>query len=301
MRGRRLLVLVVVTAVLVWLMRTGRTPKPLHDIHEAPHSSPDLGSAFDPARCGTIKGTVRWAGNPPTVPTISLTQVPKPPDGKTQIGNPNAPRITTDGSLAGAIVFLTCVEPKRSKPWEHPRASVEVTRSILMIRQGSAEQSCGIALAGSAVNLLSREPASSEPALHSIRGRGAAFFTQMLPVSDRPVSRELSEPGIVELSSGSGYYWLRAYLAVREHPYVAVTGADGAFRFEQVPDGQYEIHCWKANWHIDRLERDPESLGPVRLYYRPPVELRKRMTVNAGRTESIDFTLTTADFEPSGK
>jgi len=301
MRGRRLLVLVVVTAVLVWLMRTGRTPKPLHDIHEAPNSSPDLGSAFDPARCGTVKGTVRWVGSPPTVPTISLTQVPKPPDGKNQIGNPNTPRVATDGSLAGAIVFLTGVETKRSKPWDHPRARVEVTRSTLIIRQGSAEQSCGVALAGSAVNLLSREPASSEPALHSIRGRGAAFFTQMLPVSDRPVSRVLSEPGIVELSSGSGYYWLRAYLAVSEHPYVAVTGADGAFQFEQMPDGEYEIHCWKANWHIDRLERDPESLGPVRLYFRPPVERRKRVTVNAGKSESIDFTLTTTDFEPSGK
>jgi hypothetical protein len=151
------------------------------------------------------------------------------------------------------------------------------------------------------VNLLSREPASAEPALHSIRGRGASFFTQMLPVSDRPVSRVLSEPGIVELSSGSGYYWLRAYLLVSEHPYVAITGADGSFRFDQVPDGDYEVHCWKANWHIDRLERDPESLGPVRLYFRPPAEFRKRVVVKAGKTESIEFTLSGADFERSGK
>src|SRR5262249_42863526 len=104
MRARRLLGLLVVTAVLVWFMRTGRTPKALHPIQEAPRVSTDLSSAFDPARCGAIKGTVRWAGSPPKVPPISLTQVPKPPDGKTEIGNPNAPRVATDGSAAGAIV-----------------------------------------------------------------------------------------------------------------------------------------------------------------------------------------------------
>jgi len=282
-------------------MRTGRTPRPLHEIREPANRSADLATAFDPARCGTITGAVRWHGALPVVPPISLIQVPKPPDGKTEIGNPNAPRVATDGAVAGAIIYLSGVDPRRAKHWDHPAVSVEVTRSTLIVRQGSAEGRCGVALAGTAVGLVSREPGSAEPALHSIRGRGAAYFTQMVTVADRTVNRVLSEPGIVELSSGSGYFWLRAYLAVCEHPYVAVTGADGSFRFNQVPDGEYEVHCWKANWHIDRLERDPESLGPVRLYYQSPVELRQRVAAKAGKAESIEFALSATDFEAARK
>ena len=72
----------------------------------------------------------------------------------------------------------------------------------------------------------------------------------MLPDPDRPLTRQLTESGIVELSSGSGYYWLRGYLLVSDHPYATVCGPNGAFRFGQVPDGEYELACWVPNWQI---------------------------------------------------
>jgi hypothetical protein len=214
--------------------------------------------------------------------------------------NPNAPRVAA-GGLADAVVWLRPVDLKRSKPWSIPPATVEVTRARMDVKQGGRAGSIGIVRRGEAVELVSREaidPTTKRPALHSVRGRGAAFFTQMVPDPDRPVRRTLPEDGVVELSSGSAYFWLRAYLVVSDHPYVAVTGADGSFELDQVPDGEYELIAWKANWYVERLDHDPEAFGPARLEFRPPVEKRAGVRVVAGQPASASVTFAAEDFTP---
>jgi hypothetical protein len=291
MRGWRLVLFVVITAAIVWLMRTSDPPRPLHPIRPADPVASDLGSAFDSSRTGSVSGHVRWVGSRPTVDPIKLTQVPSPPGGKTEIANPNAPDISDDNGVADAVVFLSGVDTARSMPWPHSPVTVEVDRDVIAIRQGSSQGRYGVVRRGTEVEFVTREAA----ALHTIRGRGPSFFTQMIPTPDQPVRRVLAENGVVELSSGSGYFWLRGYLVVSDHPYVGITGSDGSFRFDSVPDGEYDIICWKANWQIDRLERDPEWLGPVRLYFRPPVQIRQRVAVKAGGAQTIDFALSAAD------
>lgn len=38
--------------------------------------------------------------------------------------------------------------------------------------------------------------------------------------------------------------WMQAYVAVMTHPYFAVSGSNGSFTIENVPDGTYEIEAW---------------------------------------------------------
>jgi hypothetical protein len=38
--------------------------------------------------------------------------------------------------------------------------------------------------------------------------------------------------------------WPRAYLAVFDHPYFAVTKPDGSFTIEGVPPGKYKLVTW---------------------------------------------------------
>jgi hypothetical protein len=171
--------------------------------------------------------------------------------------------------------------------------TVEVTDPGFVVSQGETAGKVGIVRRGQPVTFVSREAR-----LHSARGRGSVFFTQMLPDPGRPVRRTMDRSGVVELSSGSGYYWMRAYLIVSDHPYVAVTGADGSFRFDAVPEGTYDVLCWKANWHIARLEPDPETTWPVRLKFHPPVEVHQPIRVPAGGREAVTFTLSAGQFEP---
>jgi hypothetical protein len=38
--------------------------------------------------------------------------------------------------------------------------------------------------------------------------------------------------------------WMQAWLGVVDHPYFAVTGADGRYRLADVPPGDYTVAVW---------------------------------------------------------
>ena len=48
--------------------------------------------------------------------------------------------------------------------------------------------------------------------------------------------------------------WMRAYLCVVEHPFFAVTGADGSFVIEGLPAGDYTLTAWHEK--LDRIRVD---------------------------------------------
>jgi hypothetical protein len=43
---------------------------------------------------------------------------------------------------------------------------------------------------------------------------------------------------------GTIHPWMKAYLGVFEHPYFALSGADGRFALKNLPPGEYAIEVW---------------------------------------------------------
>lgn len=258
-----------------------------------PTPSP-VAARFDPTICGTITGRVTWAGDRPAVPpvhvpTFTLTGVPTG-----ELPHPNAPVIDpATGGVRSAVVFLRGVDPAAAKPWDHPPAEVEIDDTTIRVRQGHDTGRIGFVRTGEAVRFR-----STASAIAGIRARGAAFFTLMFPPDGMPVERTLGREGRVELTTASGQFWAAADLFVAPHPYFARPGADGRFRFADVPAGTYELVVWHPNWHPARMERDPETGAPTRRWYAPPTEKVQIVTVTPGGQTDAAVTLTTADFPP---
>lgn len=246
-------------------------------------------TSFNPASCGEVTGFVTWVGPIPTVLPASQT-VPRA-DGSGLDTRPvplaNAPRIDRfTRALEGAVVYLRGVNPATAKPWDLPPASVEFRDAQLLVRQGERLARAGFVRRGDSVAMQ-----SAEPVFHLLRARGAEFFTLAFPEPRRPLARAFNSCGRVELTGADGSYWQAADLFVCDHPYYAVTDAEGRFRFANVPAGRYALVAWHPNWEVTRTERNPESGLPARLVYARPLESSRPVAVTRGRTTPANLML----------
>lgn len=271
--------------------------RPLRFDDSAPTSpSPAVaraGAAFDPAQCGRVCGVVRWDGPVPNVPTIDHPET-SPANGIvwTKFVNPHAPRVDAHSRGVGnAVVWLRGVSTETARGWDHPLVRVEARDRLLYIHQGQRIGNVGVVRVGDHIELVSRSEL-----YHAVAGRGAAFFAATLPIPERPVTRQLTTPGVVELTSAAGHYWARAWLFVCEHPYWTLTEADGSFSLEQVPAGQYELVVWHPNPQICTRQRDPESTMLTRLNFALPLEWVMPLTVTAQMESRARVTLNQSHF-----
>ncbi len=252
---------------------------------------------FDPATAATIHGRVTWSGELPTVPPFEVWPIPLEENGprsKRLEPNPNAPAIdpATRG-VADAVIFLRGVEAARSRPWDHAPVRVEQRDQQFHVLQGGRDGRTGFVRRGDAVAMISRDPL-----FHALRAEGAAFFTLMFPDPDSPLSRRLTEKGVVELSSAAGRYAMRAYLFVDDHPYYTRTDAAGRFTLDRVPAGKYDVVCWLPNWHEAGHERDPDSAIINRLTFYKPVELVQPAAARPGKNTDLVFHISRQSFVP---
>jgi hypothetical protein len=291
MRGRWLLLLAFMTAAVVCAMRTGQTPNSLHEIRDTHLPSAKLADEFDPKSCGSLTCVVAWQGEAPAAEPIILQRPITQVDGKRELPNPNQPRISEKKALADCAIYLRGIDLSKAKPWDLPAVRVEATLTRLSLFQGEEASPICVVRRGEPVDFVTHESAA-----HSVQGRGAAFFTQMLAEPDRPVRREMPDEGIVELTSGTGHFWHRGYLVVSEQPYAGVTDADGRLRLEAIPAGNYDVIFWKANWHIASMERDPELIRHVRMQFGPPVKKQIQVSIRAGESAELRATFSASDF-----
>lgn len=206
--------------------------------------------------------------------------------------NPRLPRVDPhSGAVTHAVVFLRPVHGQLTGLWRHPRVRIGQSNRQIEVGQGKRRAAVGIVRVGETVTIV-----NEDHDLHILLGRGADFFSLPFQEPHRPSRRRFDHPGIVELSSGAGYFWMSAHLFVVEHPHYAVSEADGRFCLKDVPAGDYDLVCWLPSWKVTRFQRHTESGLICGLEYEPPVELTKRITLSAGQVCDISFDWSLKDF-----
>ena len=140
----------------------------------------------------SISGRIAWSGPIPHADPVTTLRVQ-------QNGTivhvvrpaPNMPAIDAAGGLGGAVVYLRGIDPATARVWDRPPVTVEMHDERPMIRQGDdAPGSVGFVRRGDEITIVSRQSL-----FHSLRARGAAFWTLTLPDPDRPRSRRLDRGG----------------------------------------------------------------------------------------------------------
>jgi plastocyanin len=93
--------------------------------------------------------------------------------------------------------------------------------------------------AGGTVDFL-----NSDRLLHNIHATPKlnVSFNRTQPKS-RTIPVTFAKPEIVRINCDL-HSWMVGWVVVAEHPYYAITGADGQFAFDNLPPGQYKLQVW---------------------------------------------------------
>lgn len=192
-------------------------------------------AALDPSTTGTVSGRVVLTGTPPAAQTIRV-------DGDKTCATlvPGAERKTESyvvgdgGTLANVFVYVKTGLEGRSFPVPSEPVVVDQQRCWYTPRV------VGVRV-GQPLQVL-----NSDPLLHNVRAEAAINqpFNQGQPVQGVRYSHTFSTDEVMVALRCDVHAWMNAWVGVMNHPYFAVTGADGAFSLPNLPAGTYTVEAW---------------------------------------------------------
>ena len=191
---------------------------------------------------GRVHGRVTLEGEPPGDTTST------PISDQRICGQTVRERLAevSSGRVAGAVVWLAELRSGKPLP-ETKRFELAQERCVLSPRVQAA-------LAGGTLNVR-----NADPIQHRLRflRNGTDEVLALVRHYDEgevvPSDTVLRRSGMVEVRCDM-HPWTRAWVAVFDHPYYAVTEPDGAFSLDSVPPGTYKLVAWHPR--LGEVERE---------------------------------------------
>ena len=139
-----------------------------------------------------------------------------------------------EGRLANVLVRLEGSAAPQPAP--APGAALVIEQQGCMYRPRVAA-----ARVGQMLRIVNRDDTLHN--VHSQSDQGTDFNVSQ-PLAGMEHEIELKNPEIVLHLRCEVHPWMESYVAVLEHSWFAVTGADGAFSLENVPPGSHTVVTW---------------------------------------------------------
>ena len=185
----------------------------------------------DPATAGSIAGVVKFDGAAPKAQAIDMSQDPACGFGMGTPVNLSEAFQVKGGKLANVFVYV-----KEGLP----AGSYGLTQTPLIIDQKGCRYVPHVAgvFVGQKVRFQ-----NSDPTMHNVHPDAQAsspWNITQTPKGD-PIEKSFPKPELMMKVSCNQHPWMRMYLNVVEHPFFAVSDADGKFEIKGLPPGEYTL------------------------------------------------------------
>jgi plastocyanin len=189
----------------------------------------------DPATAGEVRGVVSLEGAAPTNEAIRMNADPvclKEAKGPQQ---QETFVVGTDGKTLGNV-FVYVKDGLGNYVYDTPTTSATLD-----------QKGCRYTphVFGVRVN-QPIEIVNSDPTLHNIHATPKANqeFNNGQPIQGMKMTHTFKAKEVMVPFKCDVHGWMNAYVGVLDHPYFAVTKADGTFTLASLPPGTYTIEAW---------------------------------------------------------
>ena len=227
-----------------------------------------------------IRGIVRFSGKIPTPEVIPVNRDTATCGKNKQI---SSLAIGKTNGVKDSFVFLEGVSTGKKWPAISTttlnQENCEYEPHVLVVRAGEKME------IANGDSLLHNVHAYSLDSVDPNQPGPPTLFNIALPIKGLRIPRTMTKPGTVMTLCDAGHPWMNAYVLVADNPYYAVTDDNGSFVLDAVPAVTYTVKMWHEG--IGKFEKATKAFIPGK-----PFNQEKKVTVESGRTITIDFNLT---------
>jgi len=191
-------------------------------------------AAVDPATAGSVTGKVVFEGTPPKNEPIKMAADPVCVQQNKGVQTQETYLVGAGGELQNVFVYV--------KDGLGNRTFTAPTTPITLDQQGCRYRPH---VFGIMVN-QPLEIVNSDPTLHNIHAtpKVNTEFNTGQPIKGMKTSHTFTAKEVMMPFKCDVHGWMNAYLGILDHPYFAVSGADGKFEIANLPPGTYTIEAW---------------------------------------------------------
>jgi hypothetical protein len=228
---------------------------------------------IDVTNGGTITGVATWKGEVPHVPPIEL-------QADTTVCGETVPSLALqvnpkNNGVRNVIVYLERVEKGKAPADKYSlhTVSCQFKEHIFPFVRSQV------------MAMVNSDPIFHNP--HFFNARNSSLMNIPMPGGSQEIDHKYlqtagkNEKGVMRLQCDL-HSSMNAYWAGFDHPYFAVTDADGKFEISGVPPGKYTLVAWHEGYKVIR----EESLRP---FYDAPHIRRQEIEVKPKEKVEVHF------------
>lgn len=191
----------------------------------------------DAATAGAIRGTVTFTGSVPAPEPIDMSDEEVCAEKHTDPPMRHAAVVSGEGGLADVFVYVKSGLAEMQFPQDEQEVLDQegciYTPHVTALRTG---QTLAVRNSDDVLHNVNATPETNR-GFNRGQPTSGMEFTHSFPLAEVMIPVRCDVHG-----------WMEAYIGVTDHPYHAVSDADGAFDLDRLPPGEYEIEAWHETY-----------------------------------------------------